>query len=632
MNTRRTIRALPTLALVLGSGFWAPPAQAYNWGTHKKMVEVAVSAMKYIEGLQPWQSRPSPPADVSQQDWDAYLDAVQQAPAKLSTLRVGTFHRGETDFIDPSMDNTCTCGYDFRHNMAVVEANRIMDLAYVPNRPGGSCGLSSSPSAKVLGGVLGWHAAMIDDHLDDTVLWVRPFNTANASELKDAADHFWHSTMSSLMVPLACILKWLTFRSCHYRDGEDLANLTNPTNQVDSWVPGFGESKSSDYTGLWHFMQFDGPAGVYNPVHGMDYDHAGPHGIPGCVDVVLQAAGDVTGLSLNAAKSDGVKHYGSFDQSSRTEGMWQGLNYGHLEFSPLTNLAEYGAARYAGQGWSADNLGWPLHGIDDATVPQHLVGTSSWGHRPYEDWVELHWDTLFPSSLGGVGPDKLDQTQAIRILGEGARSWRLLQGTHSAGAFVYALGSWTRADLEAHGDWPFKDSASYDYHRGLRGQAIGQYDVEQDRIRGLVERGAGAVSAYLAWSARHAVDPGYVTSVKCAAGSYYSFTLKACVAGMAECPEPNPMPPPCPIGMSAEACAANCTPVQGHCGAFGEKACCYPLVCNDTHICAEASGTCAGLNQSCMYGPCCLSQNLYCTGAYICRPMLTHDSGPPPPP
>jgi len=44
----------------------------------------------------------------------------------------------------------------------------------------------------------------------------------------------------------------------------------------------------------------------------------------------------------------------------------------------------------------AKGLAWPLHAIGDVCAPHHVVGTTSWGHRPFEEIVDHHEPSFIP--------------------------------------------------------------------------------------------------------------------------------------------------------------------------------------------------------------------------------------------
>ena len=64
----------------------------------------------------------------------------------------------------------------------------------------------------------------------------------------------------------------------------------------------------------------------------------------------------------------------------------------------------------------AKRLGWPLHAIGDAAVPMHAVGASGYGHRPYEDAVDMVLQQ--PGRISGSTPASLcdhDRSAAARV-------------------------------------------------------------------------------------------------------------------------------------------------------------------------------------------------------------------------
>src|SRR3990170_8342871 len=163
------IRTVLIFFLLFGVSLWHGFAHAYNWHTHKAMVEVAVNVMQstetYFSNLDPGFILPPPGVDPTR--WSLYISAVRAAPDKLSKLRIGAINRIPEWTYTVADDDPCACNYFKDDNMTRVEENRIEDFRYVLRRPADPCLLQPADKTRVLGGVLGWHAAMVDDQLYD---------------------------------------------------------------------------------------------------------------------------------------------------------------------------------------------------------------------------------------------------------------------------------------------------------------------------------------------------------------------------------------------------------------------------------------------------------------------------------
>jgi len=156
---------------------------------------------------------------------------------------------------------------------------------------------------------------------------------------------------------------------------------------------------------------------------------------------------------------------------------------GHVEFSTLDNLAEYGWANFATNPTTAQYLMYPLHALGDAAEPHHAAGTTSWGHRPYEDAVDNLLDTELleaPSScallkdgyyLGVIASPKL--AQANRIMQAAYGYWQTYGSQFSKGKapiqqMVQALAISTFATAEANSQ-VYNDGSSQDYYFNFNG-------------------------------------------------------------------------------------------------------------------------------------------------------------------
>lgn len=553
---RKTISiALVTILLVSpGTSF------AYNWSTHSRVAESAVSIMQNLPGavVMP------PGADPG--EWAAFLAAVGAAPARLSILRTGVAYTapGPPKYEDnpvtgepvcyykegyPFNDDSCTSADeaakcpvypdDNLNNMGVF---RIEDFRYIPQRSAGPCGLTKSGEPdKVLQKVLGWQAGSPDDNYDDSHLWYRPTNVGFLGKAKGWASDAWTTGAGALAAPFVCAWNAIFGDGCDLDDGAKLAKKYNPVDYVDSWLPGFGDVSGDPYPTLWHFINVDaGGPSQHNAPPGLVYPDAGPS-YPGVIDVAIMAGAGLSGLSVHASKSDGVDNYGQFDDDGRGDNAWQAYDIGTIDFSPIDNLARYGwdDKFIAGGSKSARGLAWPLHAIGDATAPHHVAGTSSWGHRPYEDYIDQYFDDLVFLLDDLELPE--DAAQRQRILESAFFYWAELKAGAGVQQFVSDLAAETRFLVDQEGDWPYRDLASVDYHLGgddAKHMAVESYRTWNSLIRGHLERAIAASLALLVSASELAIDPGFDPSSKCGIDEHYEPN-----AGCQPGPPPGSTPP-----------------------------------------------------------------------------------------
>jgi hypothetical protein len=533
---------------------------AYNWNTHRRIAATSIGVMQAVPA-----AAPAPPG-ADPVAWAEFLAAAQAAPAKLAALRTGLAYTApgppqyltNPDIEDPVCfynegyplnDNSCTpavneadkCVFYPDDNLEKLGLFRIQDFRYVPQRSAGPCGLSPTTDPDtVLRMVIGWQAGSPDDHYDDTHLWIRPTNAGFLGKAKGWANDAWVTGAGAILAPFACAWGAIFGDGCDLDDGNKLAKKYNPVDVVDSWIPGYGDFSGDPYPTLWHFINVDaGGASLHNAPPGMHYPDAGPSH-PGLMDVVIMAAAGFSGLSVRVDESDGVGNYGQYDDDERADKAWQAYDIGTVDFSPIDNLARYGwDKKFVGGGSiSARGFAWPLHAIGDATAPHHVAGTSSWGHRPYEDYIDQYFEDLVNLLDGVEVPD--DTLQRQRILELAFSYWMDLQDGVGVQQFVTDLAVETRFLVDVEGDWAYSDLASIKYHLGgddAKHMSVESYRAYNSYIRGHLERAIGASLALLTFAADQALDPGFDPGIKCGTDEHY--------AANAGC-QPGPPPPPGP--------------------------------------------------------------------------------------
>jgi hypothetical protein len=313
------------------------------------------------------------------------------------------------------------------------------------------------------GTVLGRMAKGADDRKEDTSLRMSISNTRLANYFDDGVA----VGAVAFVAPIVCFASWLfggpdcgsIIRSI--RDGarpiDQLAGLS-PFDACDAPligdVPVLCNTRAEAYIGFWHHINLNpASATADNPVFddkgGLYFPHAGPAGVPGLADDVLSSLMDELGATINYDESAGPKLYqiengndDHDDTTMRTKKAWERENASMTMMEPLDNLAMHGWQRFLTSP-SADDLLWPLHALQDATVPQHVAPSAGFGHTPYEHAVarnlpavlfrpclpgRANHHAICPRSVEGAtanplsdGRAQFDQTQ--RILAH-AFKWR----------------------------------------------------------------------------------------------------------------------------------------------------------------------------------------------------------------
>jgi hypothetical protein len=169
-------------------------------------------------------------------------------------------------------------------------------------------------------------------------------------------------------------------------------------------------------------------------------EKAGPGGNPDLLEEMVIALYDLLGWHVRHDLSNGPAAYqitaggdGHPDSVLRSASQWETATGAHIDYTPVDNLAMSGWTTFtaavkpdavtlaAVQG--APGLGWSLHALGDATVPMHVVGTTGFGHRPYEEAFDNRWEQLVIADLGKPGATVMSARQAREIVNR-ALVWR----------------------------------------------------------------------------------------------------------------------------------------------------------------------------------------------------------------
>jgi hypothetical protein len=229
--------------------------------------------------------------------------------------------------------------------------------------------------------------------------------------------------------------------------------------------------------------------------------------VPDVLEEAVMALFDLLGLHVRHDLSQGPARYqiavagtanADFhpDTVFRSSSAWETETGAHIQYTPLDNLALFGwnqfrAAKLAEPGTAfhllaAARLGATLHGLGDAVSPMHTVGTTGFGHRPYEDSLDNKWEDLVFAEADASTPGAfaLSLRQAREIVSR-ALVWRqfILEWRSTTGTaldmpvrdLVTALAVQTLGK-SAGQPGLFNAGASIAYQFGSKSSAVAAYD------------------------------------------------------------------------------------------------------------------------------------------------------------
>jgi hypothetical protein len=509
----------------------AIPLQAHNYVVHRDMTDLAyeimIVAAEEVEKPAGERLIGRPAGNVTPAEWENFLKDIANSRKRIAELRSGLQNSKRGDCSNPRI--TVDTGWAF--NQPLGKLPHAVALNWFT---GDDCGIDFSFAPKgiyadhnrapfdVSGQVLGFWAASIDDHVNDTHFFLKPTSMAGLGAAATKADELATNALAIPLIPLFCLFECI-FGDCDdcASDARDFADAVNPTDELLGLVPGIFDIKGLDYVGVWHFIgMHPGAPNIFDDRGGYQMESGGPSGQPDAMVTGLMAGLDLLGWTLNWDDSDGPKQYeigagGDFhkDTNTRSPAKWMFPTFPHLIFEPADNLGKFGWDKFRALLVSAEPLSWPLHAIGDATVPMHVVGTSGWGHRPFEDAMEDSWPRLlFLSDSPSEANEsrRLQTEQAIRILAK-AFHWRQFildwRASHAGQQknvpvrdLVTALAQETfdYANSQQPSGWPYDPNASLLYlvEPGLS-QNIYQTNAAIEKARPLIENGAAATLAFL---------------------------------------------------------------------------------------------------------------------------------------
>jgi hypothetical protein len=490
------------------------PLAAHNQSIHQQMTDLAYQMMVFT-GHPGGLGR----LDAGDADWTVFLQRVAATPVKYNA------QSAQLDELAPPKWIGCSA----------PQPNWRTTLRGIPHAPSWDfngnpgCGVNWAwkpsldyvESDDFIGATLGLWAATPDDEFDDTHLWYRPTNVLGVGAVRDVVNEATEDSLSVVLLPVVCVIDLISGNGndCH-KDAKKIANDVDVGEEIDGWIPGFNDISNADYVGLWHFIDMNPDASnEFDARQGKLFDEAGVPGEPmDPVEVVLMAYFDVSGLSVDHDKSEGVSHY-TIDSAEdgvpvttrRDKSQWQFTSIAHVPFEPVSNLAYYGWERFRDeQVHPIRMLAWPLHAIGDATVPMHVIGSSAWGHRPFEDSQEELWPKIWNFTPGQLSSE---QTSVLRVMRRAFDYWKMIEAWRAAHGgnkdvpvrqIVNEVARHTHQyAMSMHqvpgSQWPFSITASTEYllYPHATAHAYAQIPGAADLVRPLFEDGVGATIALL---------------------------------------------------------------------------------------------------------------------------------------
>lgn len=455
----------------------APSGQGYNGETHMNMVDLAYQIMRaatlkpehapahpdYVVG--PGISSELPP------DWKEFLQAITAA---VEFWRQRPAHK-PPDY-QPCLDGVGMPVAELSASTAMqalchVKAPKAGGIFNIIDVALNCTEALFIPDDKVdyTGKILGYWAGEIDHLYQDTSLAVQPLYALGniGAVVDDWLDQETNQETSFSLLSLLCLAGaascltpgaavgcGVAWAAC-FAAAEDLGAL----DFFDNFIPLVGGDIEDDSTpGLWHFIQMKpGQSNEFDDHQGYFVDEAGPTvGEFDAFQLFLQVLGDLGGVTVDYDHSAGPKKYQILSNDGhentspwRDEGDWEETTYGHMVFEPIDNLAYYGWDSWKAPPHHTPFIGYVLHALGDAAAPHHVIGSTGWGHRPFEDAAEAIWPRLRfltgPNNQEGSlsellsftpQPDQIEfflqKGQASAILDQAFEDWKFIQAWRSS--------------------------------------------------------------------------------------------------------------------------------------------------------------------------------------------------------
>jgi hypothetical protein len=482
------------------------------------------------------------------------------------------------------------CGYEFsQYNFSNFEDVRFNDLVYCPEKrhiptAGSPCSYELKDTSEenkdyhCLPSVLGRASGKVDDIKDEVHAGAELGQFLENIGKAVALFPFVSSgdIVTTLTVALIfCIGNLFRGRGCPIFTGKS-TDKTSPLNKpLIPALPPVLSKENSDLKGMFHMVHMDREgipadkegAGEYNKIPGAQFWYSGPNIEPGYVDTALAMLTDIAGGLIDARKSNAVKNYGKFDENRRGKIEWQSVYLAHLEFSPGFNLAMYGWELFLNEPDNSKGLAWPLHMIGDLTVPHHLVATSCWGHKGYEDAV---WALVEETNTFMTDEHKIKVPNDQTTLEKAYYWWS--NYCHQSNLdeeqlkeMLIALAKENRTEINNSSNpmWPFNQDASFglgEKEKELQYVYLDELSSSGDgalfsqRVRSLWDGGVSATLAFLACASPY-VDKSITEPqphTLCQDGTYYSAQYLECIWGIPEITDLEDIDVPLPMSETVD--------------------------------------------------------------------------------
>lgn len=470
MDSRSSNTSLATraIATVLGTlcAFQSSPAFAYGNTAHQQIINNAFQVMRLVtyqqehtgedDNVTPagktslWTTPTVPLEDgtaITPQEWQAFMEAISTSTynilaadsnlGSMGACELSGKHMWELDRDDhlkgaapnaaglyrelhPGYVDKQAADPDQGCSTKMVRHGKLFTALNDTNFPG-----------RIAGTALGSYAVAPDNYTNDWGLVIAPFQSLFMGTGQELANLGIEAGLAIFLAPFVCAWRWFSGKSCGLNDIRDVADSANILEDIVHLIPSpfaawpVGEDQA---VGFGHFMNL-GPRArnFYDDIGGLHYDTAGYRGTLGNQDIKLGLIADTAGLVVEPRHSDGVRNYeirsdevhdGHARSQYRTNSRWRGTTYTHQEMTPLDNMAYYGWRIASSTGHtSVHGLQWPLHALGDVAAPHHLISTTGWGHRSYENAVNTNWENMhFLDSTGVTHSIEFQYEQARELL------------------------------------------------------------------------------------------------------------------------------------------------------------------------------------------------------------------------
>ena len=136
------------------------------------------------------------------------------------------------------------------------------------------------------GVVLGFWAASVDHHFDDTHLWIRPTSAAGAGKVKNIIDNAIDKNVSGILLPFVFLADCI-FGDCKDcdKDALNIADKINPVDDIEGLIPGVGDVSGDKWVGVWHHINVTSRgSNEYDDRQGELFEEAGPFDVSDPLD------------------------------------------------------------------------------------------------------------------------------------------------------------------------------------------------------------------------------------------------------------------------------------------------------------------------------------------------------------